>query len=228
MICKNIGKRINSLRKEKKITRDELALRANISKNYLGMIERGERPQLSIKVIDDLATAFGVSLSDLFKSIEDADAPDMTNEEVANAAYKKEILDTCYPVDHSMYQVSSLMKFLLYLPLINSDDLMDALDRISGSFVDQESYVLQKINECIERIPSSPALSFAQAEEKKLSRELAIRRFGFEDLTAEDSSVLLYWNKDERTAYENIIANAKELLNILKQLENWQKKTKNI
>ena len=50
-------------------------------------------------------------------------------------------------------------------------------------------YVLQKINECIERIPSSPALSFAQAEEKKLSRELAIRRFGFEDLTAEECEI---------------------------------------
>lgn len=226
MICKNIGKRINSLRKEKKITRDELAQRANISKNYLGMIERGERPQLSIKVVDDLATALGVTLSDLLKSIEDANAPDLTNEEISNAAYKKEILNTCYPVEHSMYPISSLMKFLLYLPLINPEDLIEALDRISGSFVDQESYVLQKINYCIERIPPSPALSFAQAEEKKISRELAIRRFGFEDLTAEDSSVLLYWNKNERAAYENKIASAKELLSILKQLENWQMNAK--
>ena len=226
MLCENIGKRISSLRKEKKISRDELAERANISKNYLGMIERGDRPQLSIKIIEDLAIALGVTLSDLLKSIEDANAPDMTNEEIANAAYKKEILNTCYPVEHSMYPISSLMKFLLYLPLVNPEDLIDALDRISGTFVDQESYVLQKINDCIERIPPSPALSFAQAEEKKISRELAIRRFGFEDLTAEDSSVLLYWNKDERTAYENKIANAKELLNILKQLENWQMKAK--
>lgn len=226
MLCKDIGKRINRLRKEKKLTRDELAIRANISMNYLGMVERGDRPHLSIKIIDDLATALGVTLSDLLKSIEDANEPDMANEEIANAAYKKEILNTCYPVEHSMYPISSLMKFLLYLPLVNPEDLIDALDRISGTFVDQESYVLQKINDCIERIPPSPALSFAQAEEKKISRELAIRRFGFEDLTAEDSSVLLYWNKDERTAYEDKIKHAKELLNIYKQLESWQMKIK--
>ena len=98
MICENFGKRIYNLRKEKEMTRDELASRANISKNYLGMIERGERPQLSIKVIEDLACALGISLSDLFRNIEETENSDIINEDVADAAFQREIIDTDF--DH--------------------------------------------------------------------------------------------------------------------------------
>lgn len=224
MTCENFGKRICFLRKEKNMSRDELAKKADISKNYLGMIERGERPQLSIKVIEDLSRALGVSLSDMFREIEENENPDVMNEEVANAAYRKEIIDTCYPPEHSYYHVSSLLKFLLYLPLIDTAHLIDALDRIGGSIVDQESYVLQKIDDCIKSIPPSSALSFVQSEEKKLNRSLAIRKFGSETLSPEERDILLHWDPDGRAEYIERISRAKEYYSALKQLEfYWSK-----
>jgi transcriptional regulator with XRE-family HTH domain len=38
-----LGKRIRALRKEAKLTQEELAERAGLSANYVGEIERGER-----------------------------------------------------------------------------------------------------------------------------------------------------------------------------------------
>lgn len=224
MICENLGNRIYTLRKEKQLSRDELAARANISTNYLGMIERGQRPQLSIKVIDDLSQALGISLSDLFRNIEDSENQEAISNAVVHDAYYKEIIDVCYPREHSQYHVSSLLKFLLYLPLIDPVHLMDTLDKLGGSLYAREDRALKMIDDCIKHIPPSPALSFAQAEEKKLSRALILRRFAAESLTPEECEVLFHKDPDGQAAYEQTVYDAKEFYGILKKLESFYSK----
>ncbi len=64
-ILKSFGNRIRTLRAERKISQEELADRCGLHKNYIGMVERGERNPslLNIKKIVD---AFGLKLSDFF------------------------------------------------------------------------------------------------------------------------------------------------------------------
>ena len=47
MDTKVIGKNVLTLRKEKKVTQEQLASLANVSRNYISMIERGEAENIS-------------------------------------------------------------------------------------------------------------------------------------------------------------------------------------
>lgn len=58
------GSRVKSLRKEKKLTQAEFAELCGLHKNYIGMIERGERNP-SLLNIEMIANAFGLSISEL-------------------------------------------------------------------------------------------------------------------------------------------------------------------
>jgi transcriptional regulator with XRE-family HTH domain len=60
------GRRIRKLRAERNITQQQLAEISGLHKNYIGMIERGERNP-SLLNIDILAKSFEISLSELMK-----------------------------------------------------------------------------------------------------------------------------------------------------------------
>lgn len=60
------GQRVKELRQSKKITQDQFAKLCNLHKNYIGMIERGERNPSLIN-IEIIAFAFDMSISELMK-----------------------------------------------------------------------------------------------------------------------------------------------------------------
>lgn len=69
-IEEQLGLRIRYLRKEKNLSIEDLALEAEINKNYLSDLERGRRNP-SIKVINRLAKSLEITLSELFIGIID-------------------------------------------------------------------------------------------------------------------------------------------------------------
>ena len=60
------GNRVKELRKAKKMTQQQFADLSDLHKNYIGMIERGERNPSLIN-IQNIATAFEMSISELMK-----------------------------------------------------------------------------------------------------------------------------------------------------------------
>jgi transcriptional regulator with XRE-family HTH domain len=64
-----IGNRISQLRKEKKLSQEGLAFKADIDRTYMSSIERGKR-SISLAVAIKLCTALEI---DLLKLIEKAD-----------------------------------------------------------------------------------------------------------------------------------------------------------
>lgn len=61
--------RIKYLRSLKHWSQEDLALEANVNKNYISDLERGERNP-TVKVLEKIAKAFNIPLSELFKGIE--------------------------------------------------------------------------------------------------------------------------------------------------------------
>ena len=59
------GKRLKDLRTQRGISQEDLALSAEITTSYLGMIERGEKNP-TVKVIEKLCIALGISLGAFF------------------------------------------------------------------------------------------------------------------------------------------------------------------
>jgi len=60
------GRRVRELRQERNFTQQQLADISGLHKNYIGMIERGERNP-SLVNIEILAGSFEISISELMK-----------------------------------------------------------------------------------------------------------------------------------------------------------------
>ena len=65
-IKQKLGDRIRKLRLEKRLSQENLAFESNMHRTYLSSIERGERNP-SLKNIEAIANALGLTLSELFK-----------------------------------------------------------------------------------------------------------------------------------------------------------------
>lgn len=69
----NIGelsRHVLKRRKEMNFSQEELARRADVSRNYISLIERGEASNVSINVLNQLATALETTLAELTGQIE--------------------------------------------------------------------------------------------------------------------------------------------------------------
>ena len=60
------GTRLKQLRLEKGLTQEQFALKCGLHKNYIGMIERGERNPSLIN-IEVIAKGLEITMSDLMK-----------------------------------------------------------------------------------------------------------------------------------------------------------------
>ncbi len=65
-IKKKFGKNLKRLRLEKGISQESLALSADLDRTYIPSIEKGER-NVSIVVVEKLANALNISISEFFK-----------------------------------------------------------------------------------------------------------------------------------------------------------------
>ncbi len=63
------GEVIRELRKERNLSQEELADKADVHRTYIGMIERGEK-NITIENIQKLAKALNVSLKSIFEKLD--------------------------------------------------------------------------------------------------------------------------------------------------------------
>jgi len=63
---KSLGNSIRELRTKKDWSQEDLAEKADLHRNYMSSVERGER-NVSLKNIIKIADAFGIRASDLLK-----------------------------------------------------------------------------------------------------------------------------------------------------------------
>jgi len=68
----NLGNRIKRLRVASDLTQDELALRADLTKGFISLLERN-RTSISIDALAQILTVFGISLAEFFKNLEGGD-----------------------------------------------------------------------------------------------------------------------------------------------------------
>ncbi len=64
-----LGMRIRFLRQQHRWSQEDLALNANINKNYISDLENGRRNP-SLDILERIAVAFNISLAELFKGVE--------------------------------------------------------------------------------------------------------------------------------------------------------------
>jgi transcriptional regulator with XRE-family HTH domain len=67
--CVQFGKRLVEIRKEKGIAQDKLALKCDMSRSFVGEVERGKR-NISLRNICKLAIGLGVTTAELLSLID--------------------------------------------------------------------------------------------------------------------------------------------------------------
>ncbi len=65
-ILKIFGENVRKIRREKGLSQEELAFKANLHRTYIGMIERAEK-NITLINIKKIADAFEMKINDLMK-----------------------------------------------------------------------------------------------------------------------------------------------------------------
>ena len=65
-LCAILGTNIRRVRADRRLSQEELAHRAGIDRSYLSEIENGHK-SVGVVVLDDIAAALEVEITDLFK-----------------------------------------------------------------------------------------------------------------------------------------------------------------
>ena len=68
MILEKVGKRIKTLRNEKKLSQEKLSFKADIDRTYLAGAEQGKR-NISLKSLEKIVTALDCSFEEFFEGI---------------------------------------------------------------------------------------------------------------------------------------------------------------
>ena len=68
MITEKVGQRIKQLRKERELSQEKLALKAELDRTYLAGAELGKR-NISLKSLEKIVNALNVSFENFFKGI---------------------------------------------------------------------------------------------------------------------------------------------------------------
>lgn len=64
-VSKQVGLRIQEIRKSKGLSQEDLSELIGLTKNYIGLLERGQRNP-SLKTLTHIAQALGTSMKSLF------------------------------------------------------------------------------------------------------------------------------------------------------------------
>lgn len=62
------GERVRDLRKERGLSQEQLAFKADLHRTYIGMIERAEK-NITLVNIEKIANALEISINELFNTI---------------------------------------------------------------------------------------------------------------------------------------------------------------
>ena len=80
-ILEVFGRRLKQLRKDKKLTQEEVAEKLQLHNSYIGLLERGERIP-SLITLDKIAKFFGVKPADLIMEEKKAEKYSMKQKEL--------------------------------------------------------------------------------------------------------------------------------------------------
>ncbi|MEO5645509.1 MAG: helix-turn-helix transcriptional regulator [Bacteroidia bacterium] len=61
----SFGEKVRELRKEKRLSQEELSFKSDLHRTYIGMIERAEK-NITLANIEKIAKALGVDIKKLF------------------------------------------------------------------------------------------------------------------------------------------------------------------
>ncbi|BBM16493.1 hypothetical protein G15_0106 [Enterococcus avium] len=92
MLNDEVSKRIRELRIKKEITQEVLSNKAGIDLSYLGKIERGQKNNISLELLDKIISGLGVSYDEFFSFENSNDEFNRILHDISVANNKEQVL----------------------------------------------------------------------------------------------------------------------------------------
>ena len=166
----DFGNRLAEKRREAGLTQEELVARVgdeNISLSTLKRLEGGSSHIEMVRVMK-ICKVLGCKLQDLVaenvvrEALEKYFCDPEDEEEASEYMYRQRLF---YPETYESYYqclpIKTLLTFLIYLPLMDPVQMMEALRRIEGDVFGRENYVLNKLWDVFRQIPDSNPKRYA-------------------------------------------------------------------
>ncbi len=225
---KEFGNRLAEKRREAGLTQEELVARVGDENMSLSTLKRLEGGCGHIEMVRMLkiCKALGCMLQDLIeenvvqKALERYFCDPGKEEETSEYMYRQRLF---YPESYESiyYQsqpIKTLLPFLIYLPLMDPVQVMEALRKIEGDVFGNEPYVLDKLRDVFRQIPESNAKRYADYCAEKCTYEHFMDYYTSTITDAEriwldpDRSVeMLAWHDEYLKLIEKKIAEAKAI-----------------
>lgn len=186
---KQIGYKIKAHREAQNMTQADLAKITGISNTYICQIENGRSNNISLSTLFLIVDALNVDITEIiyYTDLEygvdrEYDMYSQNNKEDATETLLKEtkILNSFYPVKFSNHKITSLMEFLLYLPLMDEYWICDTLNRIGGEVIHREDYICDLLDKMVDDIPESPAKRYADKQADLIDKKRKNNLIAFE------------------------------------------------
>ena len=176
-VKETISKNLKRIRLEKGLTQKELADIAGIAENTIISIESNKNNTIcSIDTLNKIANSLKINLICFFDESSDTYLEHTNNKKskiIEKRKHDEDILSIYYPPKEPHKRVTSLLEFVLYLPLMNLQDIYtQLLSRVEGDIIYQEDYIENLIDRLINNIPDSEAKKYADIalKESKMIR----------------------------------------------------------
>lgn len=193
--------RLKVLRQGAGLTQGQLAEKSGISQSQISSIENGDY-NVRVQTLALLADALNINMADFFIEFNkedwcDADCEDVKFYKLATAFYEYEIYKSYYPPKLFDKGISTLLEFIVYLPLVDPLDLYSALQRIGGDFSNNETYISDQLEALISHLPEGPEKDYADHVYSILQQRRDTRSI---DLSSYDDEM-----KDSYIAYNDLL-----------------------
>ena len=150
--------RLKVLRMHAGLTQAQLAEKSGVSQSQISSIENGDY-NVRLQTLALIADALNIDMTDFFIDfgIDNDDELVDFSEDLCNY----EVFKSYYPPKVFNKKISTLLEFMVYLPLIDPWDLYSALQRIGGDFTGSEIYISTQLEGTLCHLPEGPEKDYA-------------------------------------------------------------------
>ena len=213
---KIIAQNIRIMRKAQGLTILDLSKKSGISFSTITAIENERSKNISINVIDKIASALNSDFITIVSPIAMQDnylipIKNFDEDDCVLAIEKKAVKNTYYPPTFKKNKITSMLELAIILPLIDLTDLYNVYYRILGSAVNYEEYISEQFEWCWNRVPDSPAKQYIQKELDYIHKIRCNNKLNIEDVSFSNNEGLEYL----RDILENKEKNIKDLRNLI-------------
>lgn len=175
-INESIGLKIKIFREKMGWTQAYLAEKAGVAQSSISSAENSQNDtHIYVDTLLRIARAFDIPITYFFQSYNDPDLSEDNYEDnefdraeaLAQSMINRNIVAAFYPAPFtakfpsSYSPISTLLQFMVYLPLINQKLLWEFMHSFVGDYVGNERYIANQLGFLVHIIPDSPAKKYA-------------------------------------------------------------------